>query len=220
MRLPRSVHFATFSVTFLFIAGQLVMVRGEEGACMKLSECEPYLWMLRNRDRVPSMSTAQVFRLLYKKHCGFDGEDPKVLCPAATTLKDDDDGLELVGRVHSMSISPERNGVFENRDYRASQDCIGSLLFLIVQGGTKFQDTGNEAEETGVSQVRVSGRHFRNLKKHLDGVTVIHVESEGNCCYKMYSRPDFRGVAQHFPLGYNSQPEGDMGSFQEVQCLI
>ncbi|XP_013147326.1 PREDICTED: venom serine protease Bi-VSP-like isoform X2 [Papilio polytes] len=49
--------------------------QGDEGSCVNLYQCEPYLKLLKDAHR-----TVEATQLLRKAHCGFEGKNPKVCC--------------------------------------------------------------------------------------------------------------------------------------------
>ena len=59
----------------------------KSNTCIPLRLCSPYLWMLQNKHKIPLLSFGKVFEYLKARQCGFDGNDPKVVCPTADVDK-------------------------------------------------------------------------------------------------------------------------------------
>lgn len=304
----------TWSALVLFYVSG-VRATTDQRECIPLSECQPYLWLLRNKDSVPSTSTDQVLQFLKEQHCGFGGKDPQVNCPSRATLVEDVEGdvadqrtttsssvqffdpdetttttrgdletdVSEISHIRDVPVifsdedtieandtagesqapirfesatdasiegskdvsgdqgdikdkdsnatgsyvqAPQtpaimggRNALIDNSDYRTFATCTGSLIFTHATVFTETEVDGPQLDLAQLAQLRLAGQEYRNLRKHLIDQTVIHIESYGNCCYNIYSRPNFRGKPQFLPLGFSSKPNHQPASLQETPCL-
>ena len=112
--------------------------------------------------------------------------------------EDVDDDLQLA-----------RSGVIDVRNNKYT--CQGSLTIshADANGGQGI----NFLEDFKVSRLRRQ-RYRRNIFKDR---RIIKVQSNGNCCWKFYEKPFFRGASQHIEVGFSGLPLIP-GSIKRIEC--
>jgi len=109
------------------------------------------------------------------------------------------------------SIYPDVEGraVFANIGIPSSRKCKGSLLIH------HSASTGGSLED--FKQMRLRGRSFRQMRK-LRNRNIIQMQTQGNCCWKIYSMSNFRGIEETFYNGYNIVPRIHPKSIKGCYC--
>ena len=167
----------------------------ESRECIPLSECKNFLWLLENN------RTEKVLHDLVARDCGFEGTSVLIWCPIEKKLK-------------TLSLRPdledeERGGGIINSLLKSKTTCSGSLTI------THYGYSDSEFNE--FKRTRMAGNLYRNLKI-LNDRSVVKIETEGNCCWKIHSEIGFRGQVQIVQPGYNESPEIQPKSTKKVSC--
>lgn len=90
-----------------------------------------------------------------------------------------------------------------------SRKCKGSLLIHhSARNGSPLED---------FKQLRLRGKSFRQMRK-LRRRNIVQMQTHGNCCWKIYSMPNFRGIEEQFYNGYNIVPKVHPKSIKATSC--
>jgi hypothetical protein len=103
----------------------------------------------------------------------------------------------------------ESRAVFTNIGIPSRQRCKGSLLIH------HSASIGGPLED--FKQMRLRGRSFRQMRKLRDR-NIIQMQTQGNCCWKIYSMRNFRGIEEQFYNGYNIVPRVHPKSIKGSYC--
>jgi len=103
----------------------------------------------------------------------------------------------------------ESRAIFKGIGVPNKQRCKGSLLIH------HSASTGGPLED--FKQMRLRGRSFRQMRK-LRNRNIIQMQTQGNCCWKIYSLSNFRGREEQFYNGYNIVPKVHPKSIKGVYC--
>lgn len=94
-------------------------------------------------------------------------------------------------------------------DIPQSRKCKGSLLIHhSAINGSPLQD---------FKQLRLKGKSFRQMRK-LRRRNIVQMQTHGNCCWKIYSMPNFRGIEEQFYNGFNIVPKVHPKSIKATNC--
>ena len=83
--------------------------------CILLSQCPELLWLLKNKHSVPGMGFQQVLRYLQNQQCGYEGNDPKVICPKSEDLSEEEFPIprRMSPSSHLEEITMKMGGVID-----------------------------------------------------------------------------------------------------------
>merc|ERR1712117_470909 len=162
----RHWHFSV-ALTFLLC---VEWAKAEE--CVPLSNCTSLLALWTNRHNIPGRNVHQVAQTLREAHCGRQNNQPLVLC------NDEEEEEEEVLEPHSRE-NLIRSGALVGME--GSHSCRGSVK--LMHYNNNFGD---------VKTLRLKGGAYRNIRR-LEDRQVFNAENHGNCCYKLYELPRFRG---------------------------
>ena len=62
--------------------------------------------MVRNKDSIPGMTRADVFRLVHSEMCGFQGNAPKVFCNEEEEAEEDENESAEVRILYCTYVDP------------------------------------------------------------------------------------------------------------------
>ena len=158
--------------------------------CIALSDCRTLFDLLKNRDNFANFTRVDVYKHLKNVNCGFDGRSPLVKCPDL-----------VIGIMHSIIDVPDVVGY-----------CQGSLT---VMHTNKF----SEFDLNDLKSYRLTALRYPRLQDGLlKNRKVIHMESNGNCCWRVFEQKRFRGRAENIPLGFEGLPQHEPKSIKKVEC--
>jgi len=163
----------------------------EARECKTILECESFLWLLQNH------RTQKVLEDFVARDCGFSGASQLIWCPVEE-------------KINSTDLVPDdekRGGGILTSLLRSEDQCSGSLTMMHYGA-----ETDSEFKRT-----RMTGKSYQNLKI-LQKRILIKIETEGNCCWKLYSEVNFRGREQEAEPGYSNTPDLHPKSVQRVSC--
>ncbi len=94
-----------YQLTILLLVALMTSLRGCQGqtegparaTCIPLHQCESLLFLLRNRHNLATFTLVDVYRHLQSQTCGFELNDPKVICPDVEEDIPDDELDDIVG---------------------------------------------------------------------------------------------------------------------------
>ena len=90
--------------------------------------------------------------------------------------------------------------------------CQGSLT---VMHTNKF----SEFDLNDLKSYRLTALRYPRLQDGLlKNRKVIHMESNGNCCWRVFEQKRFRGRAENIPLGFEGLPQHEPKSIKKVEC--
>jgi len=143
-----------------------------------------------------------------------DEEKPNVKC-RNTTLE----GLHGVV-FHDGGNRPEllqHGGIIDVRSEPRIPSCDGSLT-LIVENRIL-----GDSEIRLVTKLKLTGWRYGNLLRSLMREkntirNVIKVQTEGNCCWKIFSKPRYRGLTQFINPGFDEAPRNRIKSAKKIDC--
>merc|ERR1712088_179843 len=99
--------------------------------------------------------------------------------------------------------------IFNDIGTPARQRCRGSLLI--------HHSANNAAPLSDFKQLRLRGKNFRQMRK-LRRRNIVQMQTHGNCCWTLYSKPKFRGAEEKFYNGYNIVPKVHPKSIKASHC--
>ena len=165
----------------------------EDRECTAILECKPFLWLLQNH------RTANVLQDLVARDCGFRDASQLIWCPI-------EDNIEPLDLLPDFDDETRGGGILTSL-LRSEDKCSGSITIMHYGG-----ETDSEFKRT-----RMTAKSYRNLKI-LETRIVVKMETEGNCCWKLYSEVSFRGHEQEAEPGYSNPPDIQPKSIQKVSC--
>ena len=159
--------------------------------CIPLRQCSSLMTLLENKNQLSTqhqVGTIDIFTILRNANCGFEGKDPLVWCQDAEV----EDGDEIVDRI-----------VLINRDVAPEFHCAGTLTLMHLDPS---QGLGS------MKTSRLQGPIYFNIQRRIlqSNRKILHLKVDGNCCWKLHTRQNFRGRAEYFHPGH----EGTFESFQ------
>merc|ERR1712049_60244 len=136
---------------------------------------------------VPLRQCSSLMTLLENKN-QLSTQDQVVWCQDAEV----EDGDEIVDR-----------GVLINRDIAPEFHCAGILTLMHLDPS---QGLGS------MKTSRLQGPIYFNIQRRIlqNNRKILHLKVDGNCCWKLHTRQNFRGRAEYFHPGH----EGTFESFQ------
>merc|ERR1712062_157135 len=159
--------------------------------CIALSDCRTLFDLLKNRDNFANFTRVDVYKHLKNVNCGFDGRSPLVKCP----------DLDIFEIEKSIIDVPDDVGF-----------CQGSLTIM-------HTDEFSEFDLNDLKSHRLTALRYRRLQDGLlKNRKVIHMESNGNCCWRVFEQKRFRGRAENIPLGFEGLPQHEPKSIKKVEC--
>jgi len=99
--------------------------------------------------------------------------------------------------------------IFNDIGTPARQRCRGSLLI--------HHSASNAGPLSDFKQLRLRGKNFRQMRK-LRRRNIVQMQTHGNCCWTLYSKPKFRGAEEKFFNGYNIVPKVHPKSIKASHC--
>jgi len=99
--------------------------------------------------------------------------------------------------------------IFNDIGTPARQRCRGSLLI--------HHSASNAGPLSDFKQLRLRGKNFRQMRK-LRRRNIVQMQTHGNCCWTLYSKPKYRGVEEKFYNGYNIVPKVHPKSIKASHC--
>jgi len=202
--------FITSSVCLWGDSNNIARQNGINTNCKLLSDCPEFLWLLRNKHDVPGMGFQEVLQYLQSKHCGFDGDDPKVNCPQVDDSIIEEDPVAIVPQ--SIAQTARASGVIAVNSGGRVRQCSGSITII------HYKRSGSPLED--MKALRLRGRKYGNLSSRVltNDREVIRIQSEGNCCWRIYSSVRFRGQRQHIHSGFDGKPNINIKSVARTSC--
>ena len=90
--------------------------------------------------------------------------------------------------------------------------CQGSLTIM-------HTDQFSEFDLNDLKSHRLTALRYKRLQDGLlKNRKVIHMESNGNCCWRVFEQKRFRGRAENIPLGFEGLPQHEPKSIKKVEC--
>ena len=103
----------------------------------------------------------------------------------------------------------QSRAIFKNIGAQQKKRCKGSLLIHhSASNGTPLED---------FKQLRIRGKSYRRMRKLRDR-NIVQMQTNGNCCWKIYSLTNFRGIEEKFYNGYNIVPRVHPKSIKGTVC--
>jgi len=127
------------------------------------------------------------------------------------------------------NVSNALNGVNLNSEHATTEDTniVGQSRFLIGVNIPQTQkckgsllihhSASNGSPLEDFKQLRLKGKSFRQMRK-LRRRNIVQMQTHGNCCWKIYSMPNFRGIEEQFYNGYNIVPKVHPKSIKATSC--
>ena len=169
--------------------------RTQQMNCIAISECAPYVNMLKNKHLfkdIPGLDFNQVLEEINRQSC--DGNPQMVNCPEENINEEED---EDDGELH----------IFDDFA-RPEDECSGSLAVL---------HTPKRIDFNKLRTLRLTRQSYRRLQK-LQKRQIIQVEVQGDCCWEIYARNFFKGNSQILDGGFRSVPHMPLKSVKRVDC--
>ena len=162
--------------------------------CIPLRQCSSMMTLLENKNQLSGhqVDTIDIFTTLRTASCGFEGNDPLVWCQDSEV----EDGDENVDR-----------GVIINRDIAPELHCDGILTLMHL----------NPSQGLGsIKTSRLQGRIYLNTQRRmLQNRKILHFKVDGNCCWKLHTRQNFRGSSEYLYPDH----EGTFESLQQPKSI-
>ena len=97
---------------------------------------------------------------------------------------------------------------FENID---EDFCKGSMLVIHTS-----QDSGL----ANTKAIQLGGKRYQNLDRRIlkNARQIMHMETRGNCCWKLFERANFLGKSLDISLGFQGRPTLNPKSIKQVEC--
>ena len=79
------------------------------------------------------------------------------------------------------------------------------------------------SETSIVTNLKLTGWRYGNLLKPLGRKknilrNVMKIQTEGNCCWKTFSKPRYRGLTQFVNPGFDESPRHKIKSAKKMDC--
>lgn len=181
--------------------------------CVPLPECPSLFLLLKQRDNLPNFSRRDIYRHLTSQHCGFDDKTPLVKC-----IPEDLDTEEV--------NAPRFGGGGGVIDFETESTCSGSVTIVHTVAYSGNRETGESDPTTELRRMRTAKlrrQRYPNLFRRFlsDERKVLHIETSGNCCWKIHYSANFRGQGEFLRVGYSGLPNNRVPkSLKKVSCAV
>jgi len=203
MNLRKSVLIC-FSVTLL----SLVHHQCEAG-CVRLSECQHLDWMMRNKDNIPGVTSAQVEAQINSLNCGSQGQEPKVNCSNDESEVYEPSRSVARTTYSTRSRSRTRAGMTNHIPSWMSYGCRGSFRL--------YQMVPSQGSIGSVRATRFYGGDYRDIRRFVRrGAQIVGLQNSDSCCWSAHSRLSFNGASQVLRNGVESRPRFQPKSLRKL----
>merc|ERR1712051_1159216 len=108
--------------------------------------------------------------------------------------------------IDDMAIDNSNGGDIITSMISGGDSCVGHLQVYHV------------SQRRGLQLAKLHTRRRRNYSRLSRISNVYRVAVQGNCCWKLHQRPNFRGEFELLDLGFDAQFSGRFASAQAVEC--
>ena len=188
----------------------------DNSECVKLRQCPTLIWLLDHQNNIAGVRSDKILNGIRSKRCMVEEStsddkltlDTIVSCPitqeAESNEADDDDYND-----DDEGIDYSTRNVFDLiRGVGVDDSCVGSVEVL---HGSRKNTLGT------LKTQRFSRKRYSNLRK-LKQRTILRLVVYGNCCWQVYSRIKFQGLAEIIDAGYDDAPQIRLRSIKQVDC--
>ena len=96
--------------------------------------------------------------------------------------------------------------------------CDGTLTIILEN-----RLLGSSADSNIITRLKLIGWRYGNLLKRMNRKVdivrnIIKVQTEGNCCWKIFSKSRYRGQSQFLNPGFDEAPRSEIKSVKKMQC--
>merc|ERR1712020_263330 len=166
-----------------------------------------------NKHSVPGMRFQQVLKYLQNQQCGYEGNDPKVICPKSEDLSEEEFPIprRMSPSSHLEEITLKMGGVIDTPGGIKTRSCSGSITII------HYDRLGSQPLHD-MKALKLKGKRYSHIRKLSSNREIIRVRSEGNCCWRIFNRIGHTGQIQKISPGFDEKPNIKIKSVTRTSC--